>query len=254
MQFSPHLVVDVQWPIADVSISQIDYPFGGKVRIRTANRQWFALPVLSRSKVEEAIEEMVSTIVKGTPVAQRSYNPWRDRDVAKTLNKLQMNMPPSANLCARNNLGLNDLINSRASAGFSSQRGYSNDGVVIEAGGNMYMSIELQGRLADHMAGRSIRIEQASVSFSPSMSLKKLAVVEKVRYMRGGRIDVSYASILDGLRAVAQLVTDGRINRNSRAIGTDLVHKKVDEIFKAWLRDNYAMFPGYDLRQVLGTR
>lgn len=249
----PPLLVDVVWPLANVEVRWIHYAYGGAVTFDTRHRG-FALP-LTRSRVEQTITELITTSVKNTPLARRGYNPFTDPNPTRTLEMLTKNMPTAANACSRP-MQLGHLSDATGSISLLSSRGYARDGLELKAGGVIHGVVELRGKVQDHLRGRNMFLERASLTFQPNLVAKTLAEIRSVTLFRGGRMDVSYISILDGLRAIGNLIASRGLSAGTSrtAVGSEQVHAFVEARLKTWLDENYSIVPGYDLRVVLGMK
>jgi len=249
------LIVDNFAPAGDVGISQISYEFGSsKVDVQSKYVSWFSIPAFTKGIVERKVTEFVLNAVRGTPLASRSYKFFNDKQLTKTLDKLAAKLASgNGNSCPKPPR-LASLTDTQVSVGLRSRQGFNRDGLELKKNGRITARLSLQGSLADHMSGRNVRVQSASLHFDPSIIVKGLAVLSSVRHHRGSRLMVDYASVADGLVALAALIESrGMSTGNHQVVGRDIVEDAAHKKMVTWLRENRALLPGIDLAKAFGV-
>ena len=275
IQFSPALLVDLQFPLHNVEWTGLTYDFtkGALTEV--------ALEGSSAAIARTGIVQFVNDLVRGTRLAKSGYSPLTDPDLAGTYAALQQNFKGDgqsegdggdvqpkdiSRVTTSATVTLNEAVTMSTSEG----------GIEIPAGGSITIHAHLHGDGASLLAGGIPSISFLEIT-STNLILKSgdqpIAKLLQVFIGRGGRVDVKDFEALGDLRRVRDgfstlfaLLAYGALQstHDLRYAGADTTPYNLDEAaaakmeqaltdaFVKAIQTHWDVIPGLDLRNVLG--
>jgi hypothetical protein len=278
VSFSPGLLVDIQWPISNVAWGGVQYDF--KSAQVSSVHLWNTQRAAANGTgfVRPKVEEFVTKLVQGTPMAEAGYDPFADPDILGTLKALQKNLASQGE--GESSIAASDLTKPSFSATvvFQSEirQVAGEGGVLIPAGQALTARVLFDGSVEELTQGDNRSISQVTIddaAIEIQHEGESVARLKRLYIFNGGLVSIrewepmgkaaKFAGAESLVRLFGHLLTrEGHLRLRSGTadinptIVAGLTVKKIEEALAGAIRqaivENRHAIPNVDLAEMLG--
>ncbi|MCA9545101.1 MAG: hypothetical protein KC613_11945 [Myxococcales bacterium] len=292
---SPHVHINATWPATDMNLTHLAWDFASgtpQVHLYADSDSWGFLDYSDRAR--EALGGRLRDAVQGTAMAQAGYDPFQDPDLLGTLRAVGANFSRGPTVGEKaddaEGPGAEDAQRLRAHARFTLERGYEHEGLSVDPGAAVKVTVQGGGSAAQVQgaqgtqgmlqaaAPEQVIIESEGIHVRAGED--RAAQLQRVVINRGGAVDVqrfnlegdaagmsgleAFVRLLGGAAALAGRGVPGEaaLNIAARSPGTaptvvpglaeDKIERGLTEAVRALLTEHAHAIPGVDLQAIFG--